>query len=179
MYHDFDAIYRHTLLQPTTMVRTVNLRFLSLIFSATDNTLFYSRHPIYAISINFIDIRGRSDNKVTSLESPGTTDEEDAAAVNAAVHPLKRTRARRAGSEDGGQEGGKGGGQRGWIRGKRMTGRENRTVTLLYWPVASWRACSRLRCRCRCEGPPLVPVAPCTSPLSSSPLAAFLPYTIV
>lgn len=35
-----------------------------------------------------------------------------------------------------------------------MTGRENRTVTLLYWPVASWRACSRLRCRCRCEGPP-------------------------
>lgn len=62
-----------------------------------------------------------------------------------------------------------------------MTGRENRTVTLLYWPVASWRACSRLRCRCRCrcEGPPLVPVAPCTSsflPLSPFPL---LHYSVI
>lgn len=64
-----------------------------------------------------------------------------------------------------------------------MTGHENRTVTLLYWPVASWRVCSRLqcRCRCRCEGPPLVPVAPCTSPFVPPPLSAVPPlhYSVI
>jgi len=49
----------------------VNLRF-SLTFRHRWYSFYsYLSGILYAISINFTDIRGRSDNKVTSLESPG------------------------------------------------------------------------------------------------------------
>lgn len=63
-----------------------------------------------------------------------------------------------------------------------MTGRENRTVTLLYWPVASWRACSRLRCRCRCRcerGRRAARYRLLRVPPLSSPPAPLLHYSVI
>lgn len=65
--------------------------------------------------------RGQQGNFIREAERPMRRRMPTPLAVNA-VHPLKSWRKK---------------GQRGRIWGKRMTGHENRTVTLLYWPVVS------------------------------------------